>query len=87
MDLYAEAVDKVKADNDQAEHDFLGRRLYNMTGDIILSQLLLKDATKDPEEFEKSANVFVRMAEEECVGSHAYVMNFKADDLKNFVAE
>ena len=87
VDLYAEAVDKVKADNDQAEHDFLGRRLYNMTGDIILSQLLLKDATKDPEEFEKSANVFVRMAEEECVGSHAYVMNFKADDLKNFVTE
>ena len=87
VDLYAEAVDKVKADNDQAEHDFLGRRLYNMTGDIILSQLLLKDATNDPEEFEKSANVFVRMAEEECVGSHAYVMNFKADDLKNFVTE
>lgn len=87
VDLYAEAVDKVKADNDQAEHDFLGRRLYNMTGDIILSQLLLKDATKDPEEFEKSANVFVRMAEEECVGSHAYVMNFKADELKNFVTE
>lgn len=87
VDLYAEAVDKVKADNDQAEHDFLGRRLYNMTGDIILSLLLLKDATKDPDEFEKSANVFVRMAEEECVGSHAYVMNFKADDLKNFVTE
>ena len=87
VDLYAEAVDKVKADNDQAEHDFLGRRLYNMTGDIILSLLLLKDATKDPEEFEKSANVFVRMAEEECIGSHAYVMNFKADDLKNFVTE
>lgn len=87
VDLYAEAVDKVKADNDQAEHDFLGRRLYNMTGDIILSLLLLKDATKDPEEFEKSANVFVRMAEEECVGSHAYVMNFKANDLKNFVTE
>lgn len=87
VDLYAEAVDKVKADNDQAEHDFLGRRLYNMTGDIILSLLLLKDATKDPEEFEKSANVFVRMAEEECVGSHAYVMNFKADELKNFVTE
>lgn len=87
VDLYAEAVDKVKADNDQAEHDFLGRSLYNMTGDIILSLLLLKDATKDPEEFEKSANVFVRMAEEECVGSHAYVMNFKADDLKNFVTE
>ncbi len=87
VDLYAEAVEKVKADNDQAEHDFLGRRLYNMTGDIILSLLLLNDSTKAPKEFEKSANVFVRMAEEECIGSHAYIMNFKAEDLKNFVTE
>ena len=87
VDLYAEAVEKVKADANQAEHDFLGRRLYNMTGDIVLSLLLLRDATKNPEEFEKSANVFVRMTEEECIGSHAYVMNFTADDLKNFVTE
>ena len=87
VDLYAEAVEKVKADANQAEHDFLGRRLYNMTGDIVLSLLLLRDATKNAEEFEKSANVFVRMTEEECIGSHAYVMNFTADDLKNFVTE
>lgn len=87
VDLYTEAVEKVKADENQEEHDFLARRLYNMTGDIILSLLLLRDATKNAEEFEKSANVFVRMAEEECIGSHAYIMNFKADDLKNFVAE
>lgn len=87
MDLYAEAVEKVKADGNHDEHDFLGRRLYNMTGDIVLSLLLLRDATNVPEEFEKSANVFVRMAEEECVGSHAYVMNFNADDLKSFMTE
>ena len=87
VDLYAEAVEKVKADANQAEHDFLGRRLYNMTGDIVLSLLVLRDVTKAPEEFEKSANVFVRMAEEECIGSHAYIMNFSADDLKNFVTE
>ena len=87
VDLYAEAVEKVKADANQAEHDFLGRRLYNMTGDIVLSLLLLRDATKNAEEFEKSANVFVRMAEETCIGAHAYIMNFAADDLKNFVTE
>lgn len=87
VDLYTEAVEKVKADENQEEHDFLARRLYNMTDDIILSLLLLRDATKNAEEFEKSANVFVRMAEEECIGSHAYIMNFKADDLKKFVAE
>ena len=87
VDLYAEAVEKVKADANQAEHDFLGRRLYNMTGDIVLSLLLLRDATKNAEEFEKSANVFVRIAEETCIGAHAYIMNFTADDLKNFVTE
>ena len=87
VDLYAEAVEKVKADANQAEHDFLGRRLYNMTGDIVLSLLLLRDATKNAEEFEKSANVFVRMAEETCIGAHTYIMNFTADDLKNFVTE
>jgi alkylation response protein AidB-like acyl-CoA dehydrogenase len=87
VDLYAEAVEKVKADANQDEHDFLGRRLYNMTGDIILSLLLLRDATNNAEEFEKSANVFTRLAEEECVGSHAFVMNFSADDLKNYVTE
>lgn len=87
VDLYAEAVKKVKADANQDEHDFLGRRLYNMTGDIILSLLLLRDATNNAEEFEKSANVFTRLAEEECVGSHAFVMNFSAEDLKNYVTE
>ena len=87
VDLYEEAVNKVKADENQDEHDFLARRMYNMTGNIILSLLLLRDATNVPEEFAKSANVFARMAEEECIGSHAYIMNLKADDMSNFVAE
>lgn len=87
VDLYAEAVEKVKASDNQAEHDFLARRLYNMTGDIIMSLLILTDATKAPELFAKSAQVYVRAAEEEVVGHAAYVMAFNGDDLKNFVAE
>ncbi len=85
--LYEEAVEKVKADGNQEEHDFLARRLYDMTGDIILSLLLIDDASKAPELFEKSANIYVRHAEEEVIGHHAYVMAFQADDLKNFAAE
>ena len=87
VDLYAEAVEKVKASSNQAEHDFLARRLYNMTGDIIMSLLILTDATKAPELFAKSAQVYVRAAEEEVLGHAAYVMAFNDDDLKNFVAE
>ena len=84
--LYEEAVEKVKADANQDEHDFLGRRLYNMTAEIIEALLILDDASKAPELFEKSANVFVRMAEENTIGQHAYIMAFNAEDLKNFVA-
>jgi hypothetical protein len=57
-----------------------------MTGDIIMSLLILDDATNAPEMFTKSANVYVRMAEEEVLGHSAYVMNFKADDLASFRA-
>ena len=84
--LYEEAINKVKEANDQAVHDFLARRLYNMTGDIVMSLLILDDATKAPELFAKSANVYVRMAEEEVLGHSAYIQNFKAEDLESFKA-
>lgn len=86
VDLYEAAINKVKESNDQAVHDFLARRLYNMTGDIVMSLLILDDATKAPEMFAKSANVYVRMAEEEVLGHSAYIQNFKAEDLESFKA-
>nr|WP_301840337.1 acyl-CoA dehydrogenase family protein [uncultured Prevotella sp.] len=85
-DLYEAAINKVKEANDQAVHDFLARRLYNMTGDIVMSLLILDDATKSPELFAKSANVYVRMAEEEVLGHSAYIQNFQAEDLDSFKA-
>ena len=83
---YEACLDKVKAGANQDEHDFLGRRLYDMTADIVASLLILDDATRAPELFEKSANVFVRMAEEEVMGKAAYIQAFHADDLKTFEA-
>ena len=85
-DLYEAAINKVKEANDQAVHDFLARRLYNMTGDIVMSLLILDDATKAPELFAKSANVYVRMAEEEVLGHSAYIQNFTPESLDNFKA-
>ena len=85
-DLYEAAINKVKEANDQAVHDFLARRLYNMTGNIVMSLLILDDATKSPELFAKSANVYVRMAEEEVLGHSAYIQNFKTEDLESFKA-
>ena len=85
-DLYEAAINKVKEANDQAVHDFLARRLYNMTGDIVMSLLILDDATKSPELFAKSANVYVRMAEEEVLGHSAYIQNFTPESLDSFKA-
>jgi alkylation response protein AidB-like acyl-CoA dehydrogenase len=84
--LYEEALEKVKADANQDEHDFMGRRLYNMTAEIIESLLIMDDASKAPELFKKSANVFVRMAEENIIGQHAYIMAFNVEDLESFKA-
>ena len=87
VDAYAEAVDYVKAADNQELHDFLARRLCDMTADIMEALLILDDATRAPELFAKSANVFVRLAEEEVKGHCDYVKNFKAEDLDSFRAE
>lgn len=79
-----EAIEKVKEDNNQEVLDFLARRLYNMTGDVIMSLLIIEDASKAPELFAKSANVYVRYAEEEVVGHHHFVMNFTAEELPSY---
>ena len=84
--LYEESIERVNAYDNQDIHDFLARRLYNMTADIIGSLLLFEDASKAPELFKKSANVFVRMAEEEVIGHASYIKSFDPADLANFKA-
>ena len=84
--LYEESIAHAKEAADQEMHDFLARRLYDMTAEIIMSLLILDDATRCPELFKKSAQVYVRMAEENVVGKAAYVRNFKAEDLADFRA-
>ena len=51
-----------------------------------MSILIIRDAAKAPELFEKSANVYVRMTEEDVLGKSAYIKNFKAEDLDSFKA-
>ena len=85
--LYEEALASVKDAGDQEMHDFLARRLYNMTCEIIMSLLILSDATASPALFAKSANVYVRLAESDIIADHAYIMNFDKADLADFRAE
>ena len=85
--LYEQALEYVKEAQDQEMHDFLARRLYNMTCEIVMSLLILDDATRSAELFEKSANVYVRMAQADVISEHAYITNFIKEDLASFRAE
>ena len=87
VDQYEDALNYVKEANNQDMHDFLARRLYDITAEIIMSLLIIEDATRAPELFKKSANVYVRMTEEDVLGKVAYIKSFTAEDLKSFVAQ
>ena len=79
---YEQSINYVKESGSQEVNDLLARRLYDMTAEIIMSLLILDDATRAPELFAKSANVYVRMAEENVVGKSLSVQNFIAEDIK-----
>ena len=84
--VYEEALAYAKGLDNQEAFDFLARRLYDMTAELVMSILILRDAAACPELFEKSANVYIRMAEENILGKAAYIKNFKAEDLASFRA-
>ena len=84
--VYEEALATVKALENQDAQDFLARRLYDMTAELVMSLLIIRDAAKAPEMFEKSANVYVRMTEEDVYGKSAYIKAFQVEDLESFKA-
>lgn len=84
LEHYECAISYTKELGSQDAQDFLARRLYNMTGDIIMSLLIIDDATRAPHLFARSANVYVRMADEEVLGHSAYIQSFTPEDLDFF---
>ena len=84
--VYEDALAYAKSLDNQDAFDFLARRLYDMTCELVMSLLIIRDAAACPELFEKSANVYVRMAEENVLGKAAYIKNFKVEDLDSFRA-
>lgn len=77
---YAVAVNTVLEAKDQELLDFMARRLVEMAGHIIMSYLLLADATQN-NQFDQSAQVYTRYAEGE-VDKHAtFISKFDKDEL------
>ena len=82
---YENALENAKAFG-QETLDFVARHLYEMTGDIMMSLLILRDASVAPELFAKSAHVYVRLAEADVARHQAFMATVKEEDLENYRA-
>ena len=85
--LYERAIENVKKHDSQEVFDFLARRLYDMTAELIMSILIVRDADKAPQLFDKSARVYVQMAYENIIGRACYCGAFNPTSLPSFKAE
>mgnify|MGYP002544726506 CR=1 FL=1 len=74
----------VKEAQNQELLDFVARRLYEMAAVCVMSHLLLQDATKAPEMFGKSLNVYVNYAESEVEKHFNFIRKFQAEELASY---
>lgn len=86
-DAYANAVEKVKAENNADYTTFQARRMVEMAGHIIMGYLLCHDATHAPELFLKSANIYVNYAEAQVEANATFIQHFNVEDIKNYMQE
>ena len=64
--------------------DFVARRLMEMAAVTLMSHLLIQDATKAPEMFTESANVYINYAEAEIEKHFNFIRKFEAEELSNY---
>ncbi len=72
-----------EAHNDEL-HDLCARHLYEMAADVIMSLLLLRNATQAPELFEKSLQVYVNLAEAEVEKHFTFVRKMTPEMAVNY---
>lgn len=78
---YAACMAQITEAKDQELLDFCSRRLVEMAAHTIMGHLLVQDATKNPELFGTSAQVYVRYAEAEVEKHINFIRKFDKDDL------
>ena len=64
--------------------DLVSRRLYEMAAVCVMSHLLLQDATKAPDMFGKSLNVYVNYAESEVEKHFNFIRKFQVEELESY---
>jgi alkylation response protein AidB-like acyl-CoA dehydrogenase len=81
VEIYEQVVPKVADTKDNEYIDFQARRLVECAGHIILSYLLLSDTHRNPEEFRRSAEVYINYAESEVNKIREFIDNFNIESL------
>lgn len=82
-----DAINTVKAFENQEVLDYLARNLYDMTANILLALFLNNDAQRAKESgsdlFDHSSRVFTRHAISEIDRCHSLITNFSLEDLED----
>ena len=75
------AVERVKEVGNQEFQDLCARHLVEIAADGIMLHLLIYNASKAPELFENSAQVYARFVDAEVAKHHQYIMDLQLEDL------
>ena len=84
-DKFEACTNLVKDSQNQELHDFMARRLYEMAAVCVMSHLIIQDATRAPEMFEKSALIYVNYAAAEVEKHTNFIQSFNIEDLQQYV--
>lgn len=82
---YTETLAKVEEVKDDQYVSFVARRLVEMAADVVMSSLLLLDANRN-DMFDKSHEVYVKMAQADIVKHADFIANFRVEDMEAYKA-
>ena len=82
-DKYEAAVAKVVAIKESDYNDLMARRLVEMAANIVMSYLLLLDATRN-DAFVRSAKIYVKMAQAEVAKHAEFINNFNLEEVSEY---
>ena len=77
-------IELVKAAENQELLDICARHLYEEAANTIMCHLLLQNATKAPELFGKSLNVYVNLAESEVEKHHNFIARMDVAQIESY---
>jgi len=83
--IYEKAVQKVVETKNEEYLDFAARRLVEIAGHLIMSYLLIIDASRN-EQFGTSAKIYANYAEAEIHKNAAFLENFNPEEIAVYMA-